>query len=96
MPDVDSFREEVARDLRRRIALLGDSGDRRALEDGVALLTDARLDGMDEARFEGLLLTLGAGRSPSGLPVLKPQVLARELVARWQAYARGERVPALN
>jgi hypothetical protein len=96
MPNVDAFREEVARDLRRRLALLGDSGDRRALEDGVALLMDARLDGMDARRFEGLLVTLGAGRSPSGLPVLKPQVLARELIARWRTYAGTERVAALN
>ncbi len=96
MPNVDAFRAEVARDLRRRLALLSDSGDRRALEDGVALLMDARLDGMDAARFEGLLMTLDAGRSPSGLPVLKPQTLARELVARWEAYTRKERVAALN
>ena len=89
MPDVNAFREVVARDLRRRLALLGDSGERRAIEDGVALLTDARLDGMDASRFEGLLLTLDAGRSPSGLPVLKPRALARELAARWRAY-KGE------
>ena len=96
MPNVDTFLEEVAQDLRRRLALLGDSGDRRAIEDGIALLTNARLTGMDETLFERLLVMLAAGRSPSGLPVLKPQPLARELAARWQTYMEGARVAALN
>jgi hypothetical protein len=96
MPNVDSFLEEVARDLRQRLTLLDDGGDRRAIEDGIALLTSPRFSGMDATLFERLLATLGAGRSPAGLPVLKPQILARELSQRWQAYARGARLPALH
>lgn len=61
MPNVDSFMDEVVTDYRRCLALLGDGGDRRAIEDGIALLTDYRLSGMDTQRFEVLLSTLRAG-----------------------------------
>ena len=77
--------DEVVTDLRRRLALLADGGDRRAIEDGIALLTDQRLCGMDESRFETLLSMLRAGRSPAG-HVSKPELLAGELTRRWQSY----------
>jgi hypothetical protein len=94
MPTVDSFMDEVVTDLRRRLALLGDGGDRRAIEDGIALLTDYRLCGMDAQRFEVLLATLRAGRSPVGLTVLKPEVIGAELARRWQEYGAGAAVAA--
>lgn len=96
MPDVDLFMDEVVADFRRRLALLGDGGDRRAIEDGIALLAGYRLGGMDEARFEKLLSTLRAGRSPAGLAVLKPQMIAAELAQRWRAYTAEVAAPALN
>ena len=89
MPNVELFMDEVVTGLRRRLALLGDSGDRRAIEDGIALLTRYRLRGMDEARFEMLLSTLRAGRTPDGQRVLKPAMLASELARRWDAFTGG-------
>jgi hypothetical protein len=90
MPDVQEFMDEAIADFRRRLALLGDCGDRRAVEDGIALLTDYRLAGMDEVTLEALLATLAGGRSPVGLQVLKPQAIGAELAQRWHAYrARG-------
>ena len=87
MPNVELFMDEVVTGLRRRLALLGDSGDRRAIEDGIALLTRYRLRGMDEARLEMLLSTLRAGRAPDGQGVLKPALLAGELSRRWDAFS---------
>lgn len=89
MPDVESFMDEVVAEYRRRLALLPDGGDRRAIEDGIALLTDYRLSGMDASRFEKLLSTLASGRSPVGLSVLKPDVIGQDLARRWGAYAGG-------
>lgn len=85
MRNVEAFIDDVVADMRRRLALLGDNGDRRAVEDGIALLTDYRLNGMDEARFERLLTTLRSGRSPVRLAVLKPETVAAELARRWAA-----------
>ncbi len=96
MSDVELFMDEVVADLRRRVALLGDSGDRRAIEDGIALLTGCRRGGIDEARFETLLSTLRAGRSPAGLAVLKPQTIGGELTRRWQEHLGGAAVTARN
>ena len=96
MPDVETFMDEVVTDYRRRLALLPDGGDRRAIEDGIALLTDYRLCSMDASRFEKLLSTLASGRSPVGLAVLKPEAIARELARRWQTYTQGAAVPALT
>ena len=64
MPGVDLFMDEVVADFRRRLALLGDGGDRRAIEDGIALLAGLRLSGIDAAAFEELLSRLRAGRAP--------------------------------
>jgi len=94
--DVDTFVDEVVSDFRRRLALLGDGGDRRAVEDGISLLTDYRLSGMDESCFERLLATLRAGRSPVGLTVLKPEAIAGELARRWQRYAQEGAAATLN
>lgn len=88
MPNVERFLDETVADLRGRMALLADSGERRAIEDGVALLTDYRLSGLDDARFEALLRTLRSGRSPVRMSVLKPESLARELAQRWETFAR--------
>lgn len=96
MPNVERFMDEVVTDLRRRLALLGDCGDRRAIEDGIALLTGYRLRGIDEARFEKLLSTLCAGRTPAGLTVLKPQAIGGELTRRWQEHRAGAAVAARN
>jgi hypothetical protein len=79
--------DEVVADFRRRLALLDDGGDRRAIEDSIALLTDYRPAGMDAACFEKLLGTLRAGRSPVALRILKPQAIAGELARRWETYA---------
>lgn len=96
MPSIESFMDEVVTDLRRRLALLGDGGDRRAIEDGIALLTRYRLSGTDAQCFETLLSTLHAGRSPAGLAVLKPEIIGAELARRWQEYREGAAVTARN
>src|SRR5438874_9436349 len=87
--NVDSFIERVVSDFRHRLALLDDDGDRRAIEDAVALLTDYRLSGMDEPAFERLLATMREGRSPVALTVLKPQAIAAELAREYEQYRRG-------
>ncbi len=94
MPIVERFMDEVVADLRRRLALLADNGDRRAIEDGIALLTDYRLTGIDEAHLEKLLAMLRAGRSPAGLAVLKPERIGEELARRWAIYASEAAIPA--
>ncbi len=83
---VDAFFERVVADFRHRLALLDDDGDRRAIEDAVALLTDYRLSGMDEASFERLIATMREGRSPVAMSVLKPQAIASELSRLWTDY----------
>jgi hypothetical protein len=82
---VDAFIDGVVDEYRRRLSLLSDSGDRRAVEDAMALLTDYRLSGMDEPAFERLLAMLRSGRSPVGLAVLKPQSVGEELARQWSA-----------
>ena len=94
MSDVGLFMDEVMADLRRRLALLGDSGDRRTIEDGIALLSGCRAGGMDGPHFESLLSMLRAGRSPAGRSVLKPQAIACELTRRWHEYSAGAAVTA--
>lgn len=94
MSDIGPFMDEVVADLRRRLALLGDSGDRRAIEDGIALLHRCRTGGMDVPHFESLLSMLRAGRSPAGRAVLKPQAIAGELTRRWCEYVAGAPVTA--
>lgn len=95
MPSIEHFMDEVVADYRRRLGLLADSGDRRAIEDGIALLTDYRLAGMGEAEFEKLLSMLRSGRSPVGLAVLKPQAIGAELARRWELY-RAEALVAVS
>jgi hypothetical protein len=87
---VDAFIDEVVQDFRKRLALLDDDGDRRAVEDSIALLTDYRLSGMDEPSFTRLLAALSAGRAPVALFVLKPEAIARELAQRWRGYVEAE------
>ena len=87
--NVDAFIERVVSDFRRRLALLDDDGDRRAIEDAVALLTDYRLSAMDEPAFERLIATMRGGRSPVALTVLKPQSIAAELAREYDDYRRG-------
>lgn len=101
MRNVEAFIDDVVTDMRRRLVLLGaaprgqEDGDRRAVEDGIALLTDYRLTGMDEALFERLLATLRSGRSPVRLAVLKPETIAGELARRWSAFTERT-APALS
>lgn len=85
-PRIDDFMDEVQAGFRRRLTLLGDCGERRAIEDGIALLAQARLRGIDRTRFELLLSTLCEGRSPAGLPVLRPMQIGRDLTRLWQEY----------
>ena len=88
---VNAFIERVVSDFRRRLALLDDDGDRRAIEDAVALLTDYRLSDMDEASLERLIATMRDGRSPVSLAVLKPEAIASELSRQWTVY-RGHSI----
>src|SRR5438876_11105923 len=86
---IDAFIDHVVSDFRRRLALLDDDGDRRAIEDAIALLTDYRLSGMDEPAFERLIATMHEGRSPVALAVLKPQTIAADLARGYEQYRRG-------
>lgn len=79
--------DDVVTDLRTRVASSDDCGTRGVIEDRLALLIDYRLAGMDEARFEKLLSTLRAGRSPARLRDETPESIGGELTRRWQAYA---------
>jgi hypothetical protein len=94
--DVELFVDEVVADLQRRAVLFGDCGDRRAIEDGIALLTCCRRGGIDEVRLETLLSTLRAGRSPGGVSVLKPRDIGGELTRRWHEHLTGVAVTARN
>lgn len=89
MPRVDDFMDEIVAEYRRRLVLLGDSGDRRVVEDGIALLTGLqtsyRAGTMDGERFEKLLSMLRAGRAPAGRSLLRPAVIGEELWRRWMA-----------
>jgi len=93
--DVERFIDDAVSEMRGRLALLGDCGDRRALEDGISLLTDYRLSGVDGAAFERLLATLRDGRSPVWLAVLRPEALGRELSERWLGAGRDARIAAV-
>ena len=95
MPDIDSFIEGIARELRSRLSATGRSG-RATMEDRITLLTDYRLGGMDEARFERLLAMMRAGRSPVRMFVEQPQAIAADLTQRWQEYRREVAVTAAN
>ena len=86
MTAIDRFLDEMAADLRQRLALLDDDADRAAMEDRIALLTDYRLGGMDVAAFERLLAALRSGRSPVALRVLRPQAVAQDLALDWARY----------
>ena len=86
--------DEVMVDLRRRLALLGNSGDRRAIEDVIALLSGCRSGGMDGPHFESLLSMLRAGRAPAGRTLLKPHAIACELTRRWHEYTAEAAVTA--
>jgi hypothetical protein len=88
MPRIEDFMDEVVAEYRRRLALLGDSGDRRAVEDGIALLGRCRRSGMDDARFEMLLSILRAGRAPAGQSVLRPEAIGGELSRRWSEFSQ--------
>ena len=83
MPDVEQFMDSVVADLRHRLALLDDDGDRRAIEDGIALLTEERTRGLNAPLFEHLLAGLRAAMAPAGSPVLRPEFIGRELSRRW-------------
>ncbi|HZP58175.1 MAG TPA: hypothetical protein VFC53_11590 [Dehalococcoidia bacterium] len=87
--DVERFIELTVADYRARLALLADGGDRRAVEDAVALLTDYRLSGMDADALARLIATLRAGRSPVWMRVLRAEAIGAELARRWDA-ARSE------
>jgi hypothetical protein len=91
MPNIEDFMDGVMAEFRGRLALLGDSGDRRAIEDGIALLMAYRRGDMDVARFEMLLSTLRSGRCPDGLSVLRPQLVGEEIGRRWAAARRSAR-----
>jgi hypothetical protein len=94
MPNIEDFMDGVMAEFRGRLALLGDSGDRRAIEDGIALLAAYRRSDMDVARFEMLLSTLRSGRCPDGLSVLRSEAIGAELSQRWTAYPTGQGVTA--
>jgi hypothetical protein len=86
MPNVEQFMDHVVTDLRQRLALLDDDGDRRSIEDGIALLREARARRMDALRFERLLAVLRAGTAPAEFAVLRPGLIGGELSRRWAEY----------
>lgn len=67
LPQDEGFRDEVVAGYRERLALLGDSGVRRAVRDGSGLLATYRLSGKDAAHFEMMFSTLRARRSSAAI-----------------------------
>lgn len=102
MTTIERFFDDAVADMRRQLAASGRTGNasRGAIEDRIALLTDYRLAGMDEAQFERLLAMLASGRSPVWLSAIDPARAARELAGdlaqRWGAYRAELIVPARN
>lgn len=91
MTAVERFMDDTVDEMRHRLALLDDGGDRVALEDGIALLTDYRVSTLDEPGFERLLAAMRAGRSPVRLIEVRPEAIAVELEARWVVWHRAQR-----
>jgi hypothetical protein len=89
VPGVAAFVDEVVADYGRRCVLLPDGGDRRALEDAIALLRRSRRRPLDAAAFERMLDALCAGVAPDGHSLLKPRDAGADLLARWAAW-RGQ------
>lgn len=83
---IDAFLADAVAAYRAQLALLDDDGDRAGVEDAIALLTDYRLCEIDARSFEALLAHMSQGRSPVALLASRPQRVAAELAARWQAY----------
>lgn len=96
MSTVERFFEDVVADMRRQLAGAGDAAGRVPIEDRIALLTDYRLAGIDEAQFERLLAALSAGRSPVQLRAIDPREVAGDLARRWSAFRAEMMVPARN
>lgn len=71
MHAVDIFIDEVVADLRCRVALLDDDAARGIAEDAIVFLTDHRLGGMDDARFEKRIATF-AGCARVALRATRP------------------------
>lgn len=88
MSTVERFFEDAVADMRRQLTGIS-AGSRDAIEDRIALLTDYRLAGIDEAQFERLLATLAGGRSPVWLRAIDPRDVAGDLARRWGAYRTG-------
>lgn len=95
MSNVERFFEDAVADMRRQLVSSG-AASREAIEDRIALLTDYRLAGIDEAQFQRLLTMLAAGRSPVWLRAIDPCDLAGDLARRWGAYRTEVRVPSRN
>lgn len=87
---VERFFDETVADLRAASERAG-TGERRRIDDRIALLTDYRLASFEEAQLDRLLAQLRAGRSPVRLFVTQPEAMAADLEQRWTAY----RIPAL-
>ena len=85
-PSIDAFLADAVAAYRARLALLDDDGDRAGVEDAIALLTDYRLCEIDARGFEALLAQMERGRSPVALLASRPERIAAELTARWQAH----------
>ncbi len=85
-PRIDAFLADALAAYRAQLALLDDDGERGAVEDAIALLTDYRLCAIDAHAFEALLARMSQGRSPVALLASRPERIAAELAARWQAY----------
>ncbi|MDE3095913.1 MAG: hypothetical protein KGK07_07925 [Chloroflexota bacterium] len=85
-PRIDAFLADALAAYRAQLALLDDDGDRGALEDAITLLTDYRLCDIDAHAFLALLARMSQGRSPVALLASRPERMAEDLAARWQAY----------
>jgi len=96
VPDVSEFVDGVVAEYGQRLPLLCDGGDRRAVEDGMALLRGVRTARMDVRAFEVLLGTLCCDRAPDGVTLLKPRAIGHELARRWDAYRAQGGLPATD
>ena len=91
---IDTFIAGAVYHYREQLAATYDTGQRRIIEDAIALLTDYRLSDIDEGAFDALLTRMVGGRSPLAMIASDAPAVGLELRGHWQAYRRSLAAPS--